>query len=138
VEDVLSRKDTPSPAAQHAQTADAASAPPGTAATTHQQGEVRAPAQQPASAGQAASEALPAPVPAKRRRKKSAETVVESAETESKAAADTSQAGGDVPSEAGTAAPMKPRRPRRVGDPKPHRYAVGEREQAPSRGAEPT
>lgn len=125
----VGRADTPSPAAPPAHTVDAASAPPGPAATMHKQGEVRASDQEPTRGGQAEPEAMPAPVPPKRRRKKRAETVVESADAESQTTTPTSQTRDEAPSDAGTAAsPTKPKRPRRVGEPKPRRYPVGEPE----------
>jgi len=128
-EDVMSPKDAPAHVAQPAQTADAASAPPETAATAHKSAEARSPDQEPANVSQAESAAVPAPVPPKRRRKKTGEAMVESPGTEDQAAASMNQAGGAEPIEGGKAAsPAKPKRPRRVGEPKPRRYPVGEHE----------
>lgn len=125
----MSPKDAPAHVAQPAQTADAASAPPETAATAHKSAEARSPDQEPANVSQAESAAVPAPVPPKRRRKKTGEAMVESPGTEDQAAASMNQAGGAEPIEGGKAAsPAKPKRPRRVGEPKPRRYPVGEHE----------
>jgi hypothetical protein len=126
-EDVMGRKNTPSPAAPPPQTVDVASAPPGTSARAHQQGDVRPPDEELASGGQAEPGAVPAPVPPKRRRKKTAETVVESAETDGKAPPSMSGVAVSEPIAAGTeVSPTKSKRTRRVGEPKPKRYPVGE------------
>jgi hypothetical protein len=128
-EDVTGYTGTPSYAAPPAHTVDAASAPPEPAATAPKQAEAQSPHQEPARVGQAEPGAVPAPVTPKRRRKKTEETVVDSAGTEDKAAASPNKAGGVEPIDVGKAAsPTKPKRPRRVGEPKPKRYPVGEQE----------
>lgn len=130
---VMGPAGTPSHAALPTQTAAVASAPPETAATAPKQAEVRPPGQAPASVGQAEPGAAPVPVLPKRRRKKTAETGVDSAGTEDQAAASSNQAESADPIDAGKAASLtKPKRPRRVGEPKPRRYPVGEPETEPS------
>jgi hypothetical protein len=75
-------------------------------------------------------EAEVAPKPARGRRKKTAEPAVETAEVSVKESA--SQGGNtlSMPTDPETVvAPAKPKRTRRVGEPKPKRYSVGEQEQ---------
>jgi hypothetical protein len=134
-EDVMSRKDTPSSAAPPTKTADTMSPPPEASTTAAQPGDVRPPAQEPASAGQAETEAAPAQNPPKRRRRKPAEPVAENTQTDGEAASARSEAAVSAPIDGGKAASSsKPKRSRRVGEPKPRRYPVGEHKT--ERGAE--
>lgn len=88
--------------------------------------EATPPEQEPASMIQA-SDPTPevAPKPARGRRKKTAEPVVEGAGVQE---ASNGNAPSQLPDPETVAAPAKPKRIRRVGEPKPKRYPVGEQE----------
>jgi hypothetical protein len=128
-EDVMGRADTPSRAAPPAQTVDAASAPPGTSATARQQDEVHPSGQETVSVGQTEPGGAPAQNPPKRRRRKTAEPMAEKSQTDGESPSAGSEAAVSEPIDGGKAtSPTKPKRSRRVGEPKPRRYPVGEHE----------
>ncbi len=107
-------------------------APPPPIKKTRGRKKVQAPApeQEPGSMVQAESGETPPVAPSKRgRRKKAGDSIMETTEVEGKSASEPS--GDTKPSvtEPGmVAAPAKSKRTRRVGEPKPKRYVVGEPE----------
>ena len=100
--------------------------------------EVPSPEQELGSSVQAESaEVLGASAPKRGRRKKAGDPNMETAEVEEKSASGpSSDANPPVTGPGAVAAPAKPRRTRRVGETKPHRYPIGEREQEQGTGAE--
>jgi hypothetical protein len=84
--------------------------------------------QEPASVIQASDvTAEVAPKPARGRRKKATEPAVETTGAEEKSSSPQNDNAPSIPTDPETVAtPAKPKRTRRVGEPKPKRYAVGE------------
>ncbi len=110
-----------------------ASTPPVKKTRSRKKVEVRPPDQEPGSVIQAEAGEAPALDPPKRRRKKTPETVVEEAATEVRAPSSMNGEESSEPIDAGTVVlPPKPKRTRRVGEPKPQRYPVGEPETPPT------
>ena len=77
----------------------------------------------------------PAPDPPKQRRKKTRDSVVEAAEVGVQAPSSMKEEEASESSPVSDAvSPTKPKRTRRVGEPKPKRYAVGEKTAEPNVG----
>jgi energy-coupling factor transporter ATP-binding protein EcfA2 len=132
VESVMSREDGISPPPSPTSEDAAPSAPAVKKARSRKKAEVTAPDQEQGSVTGAEKDAEPAPgqVAPKRRRKKTETLVGEDPEPHvTVPSKDESEASLGLLDTGDAASPPKPKRSRRVGEPKPKRYAVGEPEE---------
>ncbi len=127
VESVMSREDAISQPSLSPDAVDAASAPPMKKTRSRKKAAAPPPDQDQGSVVQAEAGEAPVLDPPKRRRKKTSETAIEDAATEVRASSSMKREESPGSSPAGNAvSPTKPKRTRRVGEPKPQRYPVGE------------